>query len=123
MRRAIVFVAINQRDEFFLHRRPEKGLLGGMFGFPEIGLSAKMIDFSHDLKMAPFSAEWELLDEPVVHVFTHFTLEANIYLAHIHGRPDASSVSGQWLKPCPSDLPSLMRKILMATGFERSGRS
>ena len=123
LRRAIVFVAINHRGEFFLHRREEKGLLGGMFGFPEIGLSAKMIDFSLDLKMAPFSAEWELLDKPVVHVFTHFTLEANIYLAHIDGRPDASSVSGQWLKPRPSDLPSLMRKILMATGFERSGRS
>ena len=115
LRRAIVFVAINHRGEVFLHRRPEKGLLGGMFGFPEIGLSAKMIDFSLDLKMAPFSAEWELLDEPVVHVFTHFTLEANIYLAHIDGRPDASNVSGQWQKPRPSDLPSLMRKILMAS--------
>jgi A/G-specific adenine glycosylase len=122
LRRAIVFVAINNRGEFFLHQRPEKGLLGGMFGFPEIGLSAKMIDFSLDLKMAPFSVEWELLDEPVVHVFTHFTLEANIYVAHIDGRPDASSVNGQWLKPRPSDLPSLMRKILMATGFERSRR-
>ena len=122
LRRAIVFVAINNLGEFFLHQRPEKGLLGGMFGFPEIGLSAKMIDFSLDLKMAPFSVEWELLDEPVVHVFTHFTLEANIYLAHIDGRPDASSVSGQWLKPRPSDLPSLMRKILMATGLERSRR-
>ena len=91
-----------------------------MFGFPEIGLSAKMKDFSLDLKKAPFSAEWELLDEPVVHVFTHFTLEANIYFAQIDGRPDASSVSGHWLKPRPSDLPSLMRKILIATGFERS---
>ena len=54
LRRAIVFVAINHRGEIFLHRRPEKGLLGGMFGFPEIGLSAKMIDFSLNSKMAPF---------------------------------------------------------------------
>ena len=53
-------------------------------------------------------------------MFLRIYLEANIYLAHIDGRPDASSVSGQWLKPRPSDLPSLMRKILMATGFERS---
>ena len=73
--------------------------------------------------MAPFSAEWELLDEPVVHVFTHFTLEANIYLANVNGQPDTSSVRGQWLKPRPSDLPSLMRKILMATEFERSRRN
>ena len=94
-----------------------------MLGFPETGLSAKVIDSSLDQKMAPFPAEWELLDEPVMHVFTHFVLEANIYLAHMDGRPDASSVVGQWLKPRPSDLPSLMRKILMATGFERPRRN
>ena len=114
LRRAIVFVAINHRGEVFLHRRPEKGLLGGMFGFPEIGLSAKTIDIDLDQKMAPFSGEWVLLDEPVLHVFTHFVLEAHIYLAHLDGRPDASSVSGQWKKPSPSDLPSLMRKIWLA---------
>ena len=119
LRRAIVFVAINHRGEVFLHRRPEKGLLGGMFGFPEIGLSAKTIDFSLDQKMAPFSAEWELLDKPVVHVFTHFTLEANIYLSHLNGRPDATNVSGHWQKPRPSDLPSLMRKIWIAARPER----
>ena len=89
-------------------------------GFLKSASQPKMIDFSLDSKMAPFSAEWGLLDEPVVHVFTHFTLEANIYFAHLDGRPDASSVSGQWQKPRPSDLPSLMRKIWMATRFERS---
>ena len=114
LRRAIVFVAINHRGEVFLHRRPEKGLLGGMFGFPEIGLSTKTIASSLDQKMAPFSAEWRLLDEPVVHVFTHFVLEAHIYLAHLDGRPEARGVSGQWQKPNPSDLPSLMQKIWMA---------
>ena len=111
LRNAIVFVAINHFGEIFLHRRSEKGLLGGMLGFPEFGLSAKAIDFSFDPKMAPFSAEWALLDEPVVHAFTHFALEAHIYTAHLVGRPSATNVSGQWQEPCPSDLPSLMRKI------------
>ena len=119
LRRAIVFVAINHLGEVFLHRRPEKGLLGGMFGFPEIGLSAKTIDFSLDQKMAPFPAEWGLLDETVVHVFTHFSLEAHIYCAQIDGRPDPSSGSGQWQKPRPSDLPSLMQKIWMTARPER----
>ena len=84
LRRAIVFVAINHRGEIFAPA-PRKGLLGGMLGFPEIGLSAKIIDFSLDLKMAPFSTEWELLDEPVVHVFTHFTPRSK-YLSCAHRR-------------------------------------
>ncbi|MDC0062902.1 A/G-specific adenine glycosylase [Candidatus Puniceispirillum sp.] len=119
LRRAIVFVAINHLGEVFLQRRPEKGLLGGMFGFPEIGLSAKTMDFSLDQKMAPFPAEWGLLDETVVHVFTHFALEAHIYRAQIDGKPYPSSGSGQWQKPRPSDLPSLMRKIWMTARPER----
>ena len=119
LRRAIVFVAINHLGEVFLHRRPEKGLLGGMLGFPEIGLSAKTIDFSLDQKMAPFPAEWRLLDEPVVHVFTHFALQAYVYRAQIDGRPSLSSGSGQWQKPRPSDLPSLMRKVWMTARLKR----
>ena len=119
LRRAIVFVAINHHGEAFLHRRPEKGLLGGMLGFPEIGLSAKTMDFRLDQKMAPFSAEWELLDDPVVHVFTHFALEAHIYFAHLDGRPNAKNIRGHWQELRPSDLPSLMRKIWMAA---RPGR-
>ena len=114
LRRAIVFVAINHLGEIFLHRRPEKGLLGGMLGFPETGLSAKAIDSSLDQKMAPFPAEWKLLDEPVMHVFTHFVLEAHIYFAQIDGWPDARSGGGQWQRPRVSDLPSLMRKIWIA---------
>ncbi len=114
LRRAIFFVAINHHGEVFLHRRSEKGLLGGMLGFPEIGLSAKAVDFGLDPNMAPFSAEWGLLDEPVAHVFTHFALEARIYLAHLVGRPNATNVIGRWQEPRPSDLPSLMRKIWTA---------
>ena len=82
----------------FLAPAPGKGVARWNVWVSEIGLSAKMIDFSLDLKMKSFLLN-ELLDEPVVHVFTHFTLEANIYLAHIDGRPDASSVNGRWLKP------------------------
>jgi A/G-specific adenine glycosylase len=113
-RRAIVFVAINHQGEAFLHRRSEKGLLGGMLGFPETGLSSTTIDSDVDQKAAPFPAEWDLLDKPILHVFTHFALEAHIYLAHVYGWPDASNVSGYWQKPRPADLPSLMRKIWIA---------
>ena len=55
----------------------------------------------------------------MMHVFTHFALEAHIYLAHLDGWPDASSVSGRWQKPRLSDLPSLMQKIWEAARPER----
>ncbi len=113
-RHAIVFVAINHLGEVFMHRREEKGLLGGMLGFPETGLSSKKIDTSLDQMVAPFPVEWDFLEEPVLHVFTHFALEARIYFAHVDGRPDSSRLSGQWRKPRPADLPILMRKVLMA---------
>ena len=116
VRRAIAFVAVNDQGEIFLHRRPDKGLLGGMLAFPEIGLASKQADQNLDQTMAPFAADWVLRDEPVLHVFTHFALEMKICLASIEGTPQpiADDVKGHWAKPRPADLPSLMRKIWKA---------
>ena len=117
IRRAIAFVAINDRGEVFLHRRPDKGLLGGMLAFPETGLSSKQNDVTLDQTAAPFAANWILLDEPVLHVFTHFALEMKICLARIETPPPRGAISlatGYWAVPRPADLPSLMRKIWKA---------
>lgn len=116
VRRAIAFVAVNDQGEIFLHRRPDKGLLGGMLAFPEIGLASKQADQNLDQTMAPFAADWVLLDEPVMHVFTHFALEMKICLASIEGTPQPiiDDIKGHWAKPRPADLPSLMRKIWKA---------
>ena len=99
-----------------MHRRPDKGLLGGMLAFPEIGLASKQADQNLDQTMAPFAADWVLLDEPVLHVFTHFALEMKICLARIDGQPQpiAGGIKGHWVMPRPADLPSLMRKIWKA---------
>ena len=116
VRRAIAFVAVNDRGEIFLHRRPDKGLLGGMLAFPETGLASKQADQKLDQTMAPFTADWVLLDEPVLHVFTHFALEMKICLARIDGQPQpiTGDITGHWVMPRPADLPSLMRKIWKA---------
>jgi A/G-specific adenine glycosylase len=113
VRRAIAFVAVNDQGKIFLHRRPNKGLLGGMLAFPETGLASKQVDQKLGLTMAPFAADWVLLDEPVLHVFTHFALEMRICFARIEGTPQpiVGDVEGHWAKPRPTDLPSLMRKI------------
>jgi A/G-specific adenine glycosylase len=116
VRRAIAFVAVNDQGKIFLHRRPDKGLLGGMLAFPETGLASKQANQNLDQTMAPFAADWVLLNEPVLHVFTHFALEMKICLACIEGTPQpiADDIKGHWAKPRPADLPSLMRKIWKA---------
>jgi A/G-specific adenine glycosylase len=87
-----------------------------MLAFPEIGLASKQADQNLDQTMAPFAADWVLLDEPVLHVFTHFALEMKICLASIEGTPQPiiDDIKGHWAKPRPADLPSLMRKIWKA---------
>ena len=124
VRRAIAFVAINDRGEVFLQRRPEKGLLGGMLAFPETGLASQQADRSLNQDNAPFPADWILLDEPVLHIFTHFALEMKICIARVKDAPlsntSNASHSGHWAPPRPADLPSLMRKVWKAAAASLS---
>lgn len=133
VRRAIAFVAINDRGEVFLQHRPEKGLLGGMLAFPETGLASQQADRSLNQDNAPFPADWILLDEPVLHIFTHFALEMKICIARVKDAPlsntsnarnisntSNASHSGHWAPPRPADLPSLMRKVWKAAAASLS---
>ena len=53
-----------------LHRRPDKGLLGGMLCFPSSGWDA-----ANDSALPEtLPDQWTALDGTVVHVFTHFRL-------------------------------------------------
>jgi A/G-specific adenine glycosylase len=60
----------------------------------------------------------------VVHVFTHFRLELDVWSATIP--PDTAPLGGWWTSPGELDneaLPSLFRKVLAAGGVESSPRS
>ena len=110
-RRATLFIAMNEHGEVYLLRRPDKGLLGGMQGFPETGLGEKNIGDICINDAAPFDADWAVLDEPVQHVFTHFLLSADLAIAHVQSdKFTASNLAGRWQVLNPGDLPSLMRK-------------
>ncbi len=98
--------------EVLLRRRPEQGLLGGMMEVP----SSPWIedDAADGWSHAPAQAEWSALDEPVVHVFTHFRLELDV----VKGEVSASArADGVW---APVDrlgeyaLPTVMTKIVKA---------
>ncbi|KAF0115128.1 MAG: A/G-specific adenine glycosylase [Rhodobacteraceae bacterium] len=88
-------------DAILLERRPDKGLLGGMLGFPGDGWDGQG-------GPAPAEAPWQDIGE-VRHTFTHFHLILRIHTARLdtpHSRGD--------LMPRhsfrPADLPTVMRK-------------
>lgn len=90
-------------DSWLLERRPEKGLLGGMFGFPGDAWDGVAGG-------PPVEAGWRDVGE-IRHTFTHFHLILRIHIAELPDKPFPDR--GEWLSKSqirPSDLPTLMRK-------------
>ena len=86
-----------------------------MLGFPEQGLSRVKRDpviGLNDAVTPPFAAAWQIVPGPVTHVFTHFAVEMQVWVARLNGRPlPITPMEGSWQMPRPTALPSLMRKI------------
>ncbi|MDJ1009364.1 MAG: A/G-specific adenine glycosylase, partial [Paracoccaceae bacterium] len=80
VRRGIAYVARNPRGDWLLERRPEKGLLGGMLGWPTS-------DWSDAPAPAPPSdGDWRSIGE-VRHTFTHFHLILDVVVAVTEAAP------------------------------------
>ena len=121
-RYGIAFVARNHDGKAWLVTRPESGLLGGMQAFPSAGwtpVDAEM-NPAQPLAAAPFAADWRLLDDNVIHVFTHFRLTMRVAVADMdaadmdvaamaHLRDGDAAATWQGVKP--ANLPTLMRKV------------
>lgn len=94
-------------NQIWLRRRSEAGLLGGMMEVPGSDWQSERPDFS-----PPVEAEWSRLTAPVRHVFTHFELRLDIYLAQVMTDPPCD---GRWVAVSAlhtQALPSLFRKVL-----------
>lgn len=68
---------IERDGHVWLIRRPDRGLLGGMRALPSSDWSA-----APDAT-PPLAADWKVLAEPVVHVFTHFSLALFVHHTHV----------------------------------------
>lgn len=116
MRKGAAFIARRNDGAILLRRRPPKGLLGGMSEPPTSGWSART-DGETCIKAAPFEADWRKAGT-VRHVFTHFELELDVWLAEIGGTPMAADVDEGWWSPpdrLPGEaLPSVMKKAIAA---------
>jgi len=105
-RLGIVWVARRQDNAFLLERRPNKGLLGGMLGWPGKGWCENSIN------APPVKADWQVLPEKVRHTFTHFHLHLEVRTAVVP--VGATPGQGEFIKSNGFDaneLPTVMRKV------------
>ena len=105
-RLGIAYVVRRTDGAWLLETRPEKGLLGGMLGWPTT-------DWGEAPEPAkPVDADWVKLDAQARHTFTHFHLQLDIMTAVID--KDTQPARGAFVAAhdfCPSDLPTVMRKV------------
>lgn len=108
-RYGIVYLAQNPAGDWLLERRPDKGLLGGMLGWPTSDWAVAPTDAPTDVP--PVTADWTTLPDEVRHTFTHFHLILTIKTAIL---PVNSPLRTGFFLPKhefrPSDLPTVMRK-------------
>ena len=113
-RTGIAYVARRADGAFLLETRPDRGLLGGMLGWPGTEWTA---DGTPDGTEAtpphepPLDADWQDLPDPALHTFTHFHLRLHVRIARVP--QGANPRRGSFVPAAafrPSDLPTVMRK-------------
>ncbi len=107
------FVMRDADGDVYLQTRAEKGLLAKMTETPGSAWTSASEPVAH-----PLAAEWRHAGQ-VVHIFTHFRLELDVWTAVV---PDTALLTeGWWTDPSQLDaeaLPSLFRKVLAVAGVE-----
>ena len=104
VREGRLWIARRADGAMLLETRPERGLLGGMLGWPGSG-------WDGGGGPAPLDADWRDVTGEVRHTFTHFHLRLDIAVAEVGA--NATPLRGVFLSRRafrPSDLPTVMRK-------------
>jgi A/G-specific adenine glycosylase len=101
------WVALRDDGAWLLERRPDRGLLGGMTGWPTSGWDGGGGDGP------PLTADWTDAGPVVRHTFSHFHLRLAVRVARCGA--DARPLRGAFATGLdPASLPTLMRKVLDA---------
>ncbi|HUS95562.1 MAG TPA: A/G-specific adenine glycosylase [Hyphomicrobiaceae bacterium] len=119
VRRGIAFVTLAEDGTVLLRQRPDTGLLARMLEVPSTEWQDDAPDLARALRGAPVRASWWLVPGQVVHTFTHFRLEMQVYRAVVPVSPPltfwADSARCRWVPKRELDkqaLPSVMRKLI-----------
>lgn len=103
VRHGVLWIARRADGAWLVERRAERGLLGGMLGFPGSG-------WDGGNGAEPLMVDWEEIGE-VRHTFTHFHLVLRLQVARVSN--DLVPVRGEFLAGGafrPADLPTVFRK-------------
>ena len=119
IRLGIAYVGRRTDGAFLLERRPDRGLLGGMLGWPGSDWAE-----APPQEAPPVQADWRDAGAEARHTFTHFHLHLAVRVADLpmDTRPDRGEfVPRHSFRP--SDLPTVMRKAfdLARASFEDDG--
>lgn len=107
VRHGTVYVARRSDGAWLLETRPDKGLLGGMLGWP----GSDWVDVADNRPAGapPIEAQWSPIAGEVRHTFTHF----HLILTVLHADTDNTPTQGTFIPReafRPSDLPTVFRK-------------
>ncbi|BBD99694.1 A/G-specific adenine glycosylase [Sphingobium amiense] len=107
-----------ERDgHVWLVRRPDRGMLGGMRALPSS-------DWSDAPDPAPpMAGDWRTVGEPVLHIFTHFSLALRVHHAHVEAAPAGE---GEWWpvdRIGEAGLPTLFARAAEAVRKDRDARN
>jgi len=107
VRHGTVYLAQRSDGAWLLETRPDKGLLGGMLGWP----GSDWVDVSAPRpQKAPFDADWHRISGEVRHTFTHFHLILDVMTAQVSNSEPRTGTFLARDQFRPSDLPTVMRK-------------
>ena len=110
-RHGIAYLVRRSDGAWLLERRPDRGLLGGMLGWP--GSDWTKAPAQTPTESPPLRAAWHTPNMPVRHTFTHFHLTLTLRLATVG--MDAIPSTGTFIADLdPGDLPTVMRKCHLA---------
>ncbi len=110
VRYGAVFVA-HLQGQVLLETRPDAGLLGGMLGLP--GTVWEESAVTEPLDSAPMKAKWRQIDGFVKHVFTHFELRLDVYVADIVEGELTKGHNGLWAEETIlKTLPTVFKKAV-----------
>jgi A/G-specific adenine glycosylase len=118
-RRGVAFLALSDKGEILLRRRPDDGLLAQMMEIPSTDWVDEWVEENEALKAAPVRGSWWPVPGVVTHAFTHFRLELRIFRALVPSVAGLTLWAAQdrclWVARRDLDrqaLPSVMRKAI-----------
>lgn len=108
---------LEDAGKILLRRRPDKGLLGGMMELPGTQWEACKHSADIYLSHAPAPRNWQQTTSPIEHVFSHFTLHLDVFMAQGSVDETSNTEDAIWADLDALEnyaLPSLMHKAIRA---------